>query len=993
MFCGKRVIGLLVLCLTALAGCSDSRPPLKASFTFTGTSGDQTRPPYTVAVDGSGSTGNIVTYQWDFGDGSNLQSGLKVSHKFVGFGDFKVTLIVTDDNAEQQKVIQHIPVGYSVSGTIIAQPGSVVDSDVNDPLASFVANDAPATAQAVPNPSVVGGFVSAIATNTDSSVSSAGDRFEFDADKFDTYSATLTANQTITLSISNFRSRDPEKHDLNLLLFDMSNTVSFAADSCEFAANAVDQSISRSSVENIVVPENGNYYIVVCAFSGHSSYVLTIGNTTVLNSRDALRVQDEFVPGDVIVKFKNNTQSQLSAYAATGTLLQSRAASIGLVAKAGQPGNAMLFNLGDEKQKGFAFSVLGIKAEPANTNASSHTRKSIASGFSDSEVQLKFDTIMAVNALRLRPDVQSADLNYIHHPLAEPNDPEYFTQQWHFPLINLPGAWDLLIADALAPSTNVVVAVVDTGVVRFHPDLAGKLVPGYDFITSLANSIDGDGQDPDPDDPGDDGSNSVFHGTHVAGTIAALSGNALGVAGVTWNTNTKVMPIRALGLGGGTSFDIMDGVRYAAGLDTITQPQPAKKADIINLSLGSGRYSQFEQDIFTEVRNAGVIVVAAAGNSATDAPSYPASYNGVISVSAVDKNVLTSKELSIFSNYGQFIDIAGPGGSGGAGGVRSTSAEFDNAGIREANYRHLSGTSMAAPHVAGVAALMKAVYPNMTPLEFDIALESGSITTDVIESGVGVRNDKFGFGLVNAEKAVQIAKLIQANGVAALPSFLFVDLKSIFFSGSDTDAVLSTKNLGGGRFELDTVSSDVSWLSVTPVLIDPLTKLGSYAVSVNRTGLVDAQYQGTIKIDYSGDIIGSTSVAVIMQVGPLSAIGDTGYQYGVLIDDIDSSVVGIQFIGNPTNGMYEYRFDGIKPGRYEIQAFSDLNNEVLNCNAAESCGIVPRVTVSNGNEENINFISRFGGGVDTTSIQRREIGSGNWPGPLMPLKNPQQRLE
>ncbi len=982
MFFGKRIIWLSMLCLAVLAGCSDSRPPLKASFTFTGTSGDHTSPPYTVTVDGTGSTGNIENYQWDFGDGSNLRSGLKVSHKFTGFGNFKVTLIVTDDNAEQKKVIQHIPVGYSVSGTIIAQPGSVVDSDVNDPLAPFATNDSPATAQAVPNPAVIGGFASAVATSTDSSVASAGDRFEFDADKFDIYSATLTANQTIALSISNFRPQDPQKHDLNLYLLDMSSDMSnmapFAANSCELPVDAVDLSFSRSAVENIVVPANGNYYIVVCAFNGYSNYVLTVGNRAVLDMGEELSVQDEFVPGDVIVKFKNNTKSQLSADATTNATMQSRAASIGMVAKAGQPGNAMLFNLGDKKQKEFAFSVLGIKA-------GSGTSESIASGFSDSEKQLKFDTIMAVKALRRRFDVHSADLNYIRHPLAEPNDPEYFSQ-WHYPLIDLPDAWDLVIADALAPSTNIVVAVVDTGVVLSHPDLDGKLVPGYDFISSFASSVDGDGQDPDPDDPGEDGLDSVFHGTHVSGTIAALSNNALGVAGVTWNTNIKVMPIRALGFGGGASFDIMQGVRYAAGLDTTTQPQPAQKADIINLSLGGGRYSQFEQDIFTELRNVGVIVVAAAGNTATDVPSYPASYEGVISVSAVDKNVLTSKKLSIFSNFGQFIDIAGPGGSGGVNGVRSTSAELENTGIREANYRHLSGTSMAAPHVAGVAGLMKAVYPNMTPLEFDIMLESGLITTDVTDDGASVRNDKFGFGLVNAKKAVQLAKLIQANGAAALPPFLFVDMKSIFFLEPDTEIDLSTENLGGGSIVLDLVSSDVPWLSVTPDLIDdPVTKLGRYSVSVNRTGLANAQYQGTIKIDYSGDITGSLSVAVIMQVGPLSTVGDTGYQYGVLIDGVDSSIIGIELIGSPANGSYKYNFRGVKPGRYEIQAFSDLDNNILNCNSGESCGVFPRVTVSNSNVENIDFISRFGGDVGATLK--------SYPAPLMLLKKPEQLLE
>jgi serine protease len=225
--------------------------------------------------------------------------------------------------------------------------------------------------------------------------------------------------------------------------------------------------------------------------------------------------------------------------------------------------------------------------------------------------------LRVIKQLRLRPDVISAEPNYIVRHSATPDD-TYYPRQWHYPMINLPQAWDIT-----AGSSEVVVAVVDTGVLMGHPDLQGQLTDnGYDFISDPAFSRDGTGGiDPDPDDPGDGSSPgaSSFHGTHTAGTIAAATNNSRGVAAVGWNT--RVMPIRVLGRGGGTLYDLLQGVRYAAGLPNdagIILPRPA---DIINMSLGGGSYSQAAQDVFDQVRAKGIILIAAAGNEATREPS------------------------------------------------------------------------------------------------------------------------------------------------------------------------------------------------------------------------------------------------------------------------------------------------------------------------------------------------------------------------------------
>ena len=153
--------------------------------------------------------------------------------------------------------------------------------------------------------------------------------------------------------------------------------------------------------------------------------------------------------------------------------------------------------------------------------------------------------LQQARALEELPEVRFAELNARRYPARVPNDPLYEgNQQWHFEATNLPDAWDITVGDE-----SVILALADTGVLLDHPDLQGRLVPGYDFITDEATANDGDGMDDDPNDPGDSTfGNSSFHGTHVTGTMAALTDNSLGVAGVTWNC--KVMPIRALGVGG-----------------------------------------------------------------------------------------------------------------------------------------------------------------------------------------------------------------------------------------------------------------------------------------------------------------------------------------------------------------------------------------------------------------------------------------------------------
>lgn len=267
--------------------------------------------------------------------------------------------------------------------------------------------------------------------------------------------------------------------------------------------------------------------------------------------------------------------------------------------------------------------------------------------------------------------------NYYRYPTDIPNDP-YWDKLWGMKMIHAPAAWDVEKG-----SSSVTVAVVDTGVSSTHPDLQGRLLAGID----IAN---GD-SDPSPSttDP------ESGHGTHVAGTIAAQGDNGVGVVGVCWN-GVKILPVKVFpdSGGGATSSDIIDGLQYAM----------EQGAQVVNLSLGGPGGLAAEGDKIHELTQAGIIVVAAAGNDGAAGVSYPAAFADSIAVSAVDEN----ENLTAYSNFGPEIDIAAPGGEDLSGAVNSDPQIWSTwyAGATGNGYAAIQGTSMAAPHVAGAAALL-----------------------------------------------------------------------------------------------------------------------------------------------------------------------------------------------------------------------------------------------------------------------------------------------
>ncbi len=395
------------------------------------------------------------------------------------------------------------------------------------------------------------------------------------------------------------------------------------------------------------------------------------------------------------------------------------------------------------------------------------------------------------------------------HTTFLPDDTRY-NEQWHYSElktgINLPKAWEITTGDK-----EVVVAVIDTGILP-HKDLKDQVLPGYDFVSHPKIANDGDKRDADPSDPGDwlaasecglfqpiKDRDSSWHGTHVAGTFAAKTNNAIGVAGVAHGS--KILPVRALGKCGGFLSDIIDGMRWAAGLSVKGVTDNANPADIINMSLGGkGFCNRAYQDAIDDVTNAGVTVIVAAGNDKVDASYFtPANCAKVITVAATNRD----GGRAHYSNFGESADIAAPGGVGsGKDGVLST-ANTGLKGPKDDSYVFYQGTSMATPHVAGVAALMLSVNANLKPADIETLLQKTAQPFPKVKQKP-CKPSECGAGILDAQAAVKAAKeyksangaMMQlANGKAINSLFGLQGAKSLF----KIDVPEGTANL---RFKL-----------------------------------------------------------------------------------------------------------------------------------------------------------------------------------------------
>ncbi|TBV70343.1 S8 family peptidase [Pseudoxanthomonas winnipegensis] len=366
------------------------------------------------------------------------------------------------------------------------------------------------------------------------------------------------------------------------------------------------------------------------------------------------------------------------------------------------------------------------------------------------------DAETLMRQLAVDPDVEYVEVDKLNHATLTPNDTR-FGDQWDLGTgtggIYATTAWDV------TNGAGTVVAVLDTGITS-HSDLNANVLSGYDFIADTFVANDGNGRDSDASDPGDayaanecgagiGASNSSWHGTHVAGTIAAVTNNSKGVAGIAYGA--KVLPVRVLGKCGGYDSDIADAIIWASGGTVSGVPANQNPAEVINLSLGgSGACGSTTQSAINSAVSRGTTLVIAAGNDNTNVSNAsPANCNNVIAVGATT----SSGARASYSNYGSLVDIAAPGSN-----ILSTLNSGTTSPGSE-TYASYSGTSMATPHVAAVVALMQSVAnPALTPAQVETILKN---TARAFPS---TPSQPIGAGIVQARAAVDAAKAGGSSG-------------------------------------------------------------------------------------------------------------------------------------------------------------------------------------------------------------------------------------
>lgn len=532
-----------------------------------------------------------------------------------------------------------------------------------------------------------------------------------------------------------------------------------------------------------------------------------------------------------------------------------------------------------------------------------------ASALSAQNADAEAQTLRLVAELSARDDVVYAHPNYVLEAFATPNDPLY-NAQWHYPAINLPAAWDRTTG-----SPGVTVAVIDSGILAEHPDLSPKLLPGYDFVSSASTSGDGDGRDGDPADPN---ATSRYHGSHVAGTVAAATNNGTGGAGVSWGA--QLLPVRVLGLGSGTLADAIDGILWSVGEEVPGVPGNPNPADVLNLSLG-GRTQCSEapalQDALDTAGAAGAVIVVAAGNENVDANGVtPASCGGVITVGATD----LSNERAGYSNYGTRIDVMAPGGdltqdddsNGEPDGVLSTVRD-DATG--DYTYSYIDGTSMAAPHVAGAIALLKSVRPSL----------SGAEARDVlISTARPIASCTVGCGAGLIDVAAALAEL----AAPATPDFsLTVSPAAVTLSTAESLEVALTLSRSGGFG--DDVSFSVAGLpGGLSASFAPTSTGGDSAVLTLTAGTVAAgSYELTVQ-GVGGNVSKTRPLSVVVTSAETPTAGDVlgSYVFACPVAQTACTVNELPSVRIETGGSAApYTLLNAPLGSYYVNAWKDVN--------------------------------------------------------------------
>src|SRR5690554_5912904 len=767
-----------------------------------------------------------------------------------------------------------------LSGVISIESGSRIDQDTMDQL-RFVDASPASGSQILPASFVLAGFVS---SRDGSYPPLNGQLFSYAADPVDNYTVPMGPGETVILR--NFGGRDGNAE------------LELRVTGGGILYGAVETDTDRPSVSVTLgsgAPE-GNYSVEVSVASvgGPARYVLVKAADSQLDSVSLDWPDYQFLPGQAIVTLDATDSGTMSSLA-TGMA------------------NA-------ERHLGGSDWLMRMPAQ--------------ASSRAVSATQRQAETLSWVTQLRQMPGVKDAVLNYTMSSMqSSPVDEPLYRLQWHYDLINGPGAWQL----APDGGAGVSVAVLDSGLfspngtTAWHPDLDANVDGGRDFVDN----------DFYPEDPGSSVGASVFHGTHVAGTVAAVV-NGEGIGGVAFGS--RIVPVRVLGEGGtGSSTALIDAIKWVTGQSpALSSP----RADVVNLSLGGLPRIQALEDAIAFGVGRDMVFVGAAGNSATSTQSFPAASPNVLAVSAVDAR----GELAPYSNFGGWIDLAAPGGDARRSElVLSTSAVVGPNGF-EPTYTGLQGTSMATPHVSAVIALLVA-QARQQGLELSYAsvralLESGNIT-----DYPGSRSDKLGFGVLDAAKALR--ENLNEEITILSPSPALVSLSS---EGKFSERVVLNP-IGGQSVSEVVLENELPWIEVS--LTGPSSS-GQYFLDIDLNEAAiqpDQAYRGDLVVIYNSDVPGRTvRIPVIAQLISDEQARNAGTHFVLLVDttpDDDGFYwAEAQVAVEASNGSYGFRFESwdgeeprrlneVSPGDYFLVAGTDIDGDGIICQPGEACAEYP----------------------------------------------------
>lgn len=884
---------------------------------------------------------------------------------------------------------------FTISGSVQIDLDSAVDSDVEARVNSnfTTTNNSPSSAQPITNPVVLGGYVSG-SEGRYSTRGQSNDNLDFLVDSSDFFIVSLSENQQVSLSVfyadaeHEANGENPQNLDIDLALFTVNDTTAAIAE----------VTLNQEEAQSLQAPADGEYIIAVQAAinSAPTLYTLSVSPLVAGPTHNVANLNANFKPGHVLVKFREaEPESSVpgDSRASAASFAASNASSIapsvsGLKHRRKMGKQTHLFTLDQAQTSGVG--ALAMDSDDLGVSA---------------VMEKKLQTLQLIESLRQRDDVVYAEPDYYLQASALIEDPSdildsQYSRQWNMEMINAAAAWRVSSGRYLNENDIYVpirIAVIDTGIHAVHEDLDKDeylgLVDGYDFVSDVNN--DGDSFPGRDNDPNDESAN--HHGSHVAGIIAAEANNT-GVRGVAYDA--AIMPLRALGENGfGLTSDIVSAILYAAGEVDPEAGQAGHAADIINLSLGSSDPSETFRESIELALAKGIIVVAAAGNSGQAVLEYPAAYSGVIGVGAVTPDYAHA----LYSNRGSFIDVAAPGGRSqnqshvvDGDGVLSTS-DWGLGVDTDDYYQELHGTSMAAPHVSGVAALMKALDPTMDNLAFQSFIDSGDITDDLFEDRpnpytVDEYRDRFGAGLINALKAVEMV-----NGDTPIEDALLWFPSTFRFSGNDSHASLLLSNPGKAGhvfvervgFSENETAPDWAFISEFPDGVDQSTGLGRYEVEIDRSQLLeDTLYSTEIHITYRINGVLETPVVVDLFASKTTQGDDTVGNLQVFLlentaveeADPGQNASIFRIIGGVLEeGVYHFEFNNVPPGEYYLQASTDNDGDYRFMDQGEAQGVYPEVN----NPSVLSVVDDDISGVEFTAGYQTHSGNNAESTPLV----------